>query len=323
MKKAVISFVILFYVIGLGFVNIEAKTKTIGQVSVPDTKITNENEEEYFSKAEIEKLLKENSDAYEKKLLQSKLDMQLEKNKILEGNITTILTLLGIIIAIIAALFAFAGKWLQKKIQFDIDSKLTNMEELKKSVENVNTDFNNRYKEVIDTYRKLKDLEDDIHKTNVNYRNFLEEKEIMNKSIDAILNYCKYLEYRCVESEWIIKFIAESTRRNKVITELKELIDTQLTENVENIALTKFFRKYNSNITEDDSKLINIYNYYVNCVEREKNYFIEKIRIFEKYQFTEDDDYYSEMEGSYYDWEGYMEVLEDMYNIVKASIAMN
>lgn len=287
-------------------------------------------ENSYMSREEVEKLLMENSQKYELKLLEYKLEAQTEKNGILQGNIGTILTLFGIIIAIVGLISGVAWKWFENRIKNNISSSLQDIQGIETKIDDMKTEIKTQHTEVNESYKKIKDLEEDVQKSNMNYKKFNQEKLELDNLINGNMAYAKYIEARCLEVEWASKFFAQQKMQNQVIEELKHLLETKLTEAIEQAAIIKFTRKHGNNITDDDSKLSNIYDYYVKCVKEEEAICLKEIKSLGDFnyidylQFVEEDgEYDSEVERKYNDWESYMRGLNDMLEIVKAVIAMN
>lgn len=326
---AVIGLIVILNIMRLDFASVSVEAKTNDKIlPVNDTKVEEENGEVYLSREEVEELLKKNSEEYEKKLLESKLDTQIEKNNVLEGNISAILGLLAVIIAVVVAILSIVWIVFERRIKNNIGSKLDEVKILKTSVDDVAKEMRDRHNEINQSYSKIKTLEEDVQKSNANYKEFTKEKIEIIESIDGLRKYITYLEVRCLESEWSIKFFAEKENRYRIITELKSLIEISLNERAKAIALVKIQRKLGTNITDDDSNLLNIYNYYVKCIEEEEREYLEKIDIF--YEYKEylrdadgDEEYSSDLKSNYNNWDGYMNDLEILYDIVKASIAMN
>ncbi|MGE7810511.1 hypothetical protein [Lysinibacillus capsici] len=327
-----IVFLVAFFIAAV-FNSYDAQAETnsnVETIEVDEMESTKDTEERYMGKEEVEKLLKENSQEYELKLMEYKLEAQSEKNGVLQGNIGTILSLLGIIIAVIVAILGIVWKWFESRIKINISSSLQDIQNMKTTIEGITTEIRSRHTEINESYKKIKDLEEDVQKSNVNYKNFNLEKIELDNSINGIKQYAKYLEARCQEVEWASKFFAQQEMRNHVIKELKNLLETKLTTESEQTAIIKFKRKHGNNFTDDDSKLSNIYDYYVKRVKEEEGICLKEIKVLGDFDYIdylqyieEGGDYESEIERKYNDWDGYMSDLEDMLEIVKAVIAMN
>ena len=257
-NKWMVLLIALFIITVFNSYEVQAETNTNGEsIEVDEIVPTTDTEELYMSREEAERLLKESSQEYELKLLEYKLEAQTEKNGVLQGNIGTILSLLAIIIAVIVAILGLLWKWFESRVKTNISSSLRSIESIETKIEETKIEIKNRHMEINESYKKIKDLEDDIRISNTNYKRFLEDKKDLRETSNNILKYVNYLEVRYAEVEWACKFFAQRELRNKTINELKHLIDNDLKEK-EQIAIIKFKRKYGNNITEDDSKLSNI-----------------------------------------------------------------
>lgn len=309
----------------------QAETNSNGESKeVAEVESTKDSKDLYMSKEDVEQLLKESSQEYELKLLEYKLEAQTEKNGVLQGNIGTILSLLAIIIAVIVAILGLVWKWFESRVKTNISSSLQNIQSIETKIDGINTEIKSRHKEINESYKKIKDLEEDVQKSNINYKNFNQEKIELNNSIDGIKQYAQYLEARCQEVEWANKFVAQKETRGHIINELEVLFEEHLTAQIEQTVIIKFTRKHRSNITDDDSKLSNIYDYYVKCMREEEDSCLKEIKSLGDFNYTdyletieEDGNYESEIESKYNDWDGYMSHLEDMLEMVNAVMAMN
>ncbi len=329
-NKRKVFFMAFLILAEFGTYEVQAENNLTEESQVVDGIESTKEEESYMSKEEIEELLKVSSQEYELKLLEYKLEAQTEKNGVLQGNIGIILSLLAIIIAVIVAILGLVWKWFESRVKANISSSLQKIQNIETRIEEKFTDINSRYTEINESYKKIKELEEDIQKSNVNYKKFNQEKLELDNSIKGNMEYAKYIEARCLEVEWASKFITQQHLQNQVIEELKNLIETELTIASEQTAIIKFIRKHGDNITSDDSKLSNIYDYYVKRVKEEEVICLEEIKSLGDFnyidylQFVEEDgEYDSEVERKYNDWESYMRGLNDMLEIVKAVIAMN
>ena len=309
----------------------QAETNSNGESKeVAEVESTKDSKDLYMSKEDVEQLLKESAQEYELKLLEYKLEAQTEKNGVLQGNIGTILSLLAIIIAVIVAILGLVWKWFESRIKTNISSSLQNIQSIETKIDEINTEIKSRHKEINESYKKIKDLEEDVQTSNLNYKKFNQKKLELDNLIKGNMEYAKYIEARCLEVEWASKFIAQQNMQNQVIEELKNLLESKLTTVNEQTAIIKFTRKHRNNITGDDSKLFNIYSYYVKSLKEEEALCLEEIKALGDFKYIdylqsieEDGEYDSEIERKYNDWDGYMSDLKDMLEIVNAVIAMS
>jgi uncharacterized membrane protein len=265
---------------------------------------TNTETQKYVTKDELDKLLEE----FEEKNGPTKQEMQqllieIQKDKIglLQGNISSILALIGVIIAVITLLAGAFGVWLNdrftKRYQ-EITTMKGEIEEKKKQIDNVKSEVIQKEIEIMDIVENLKMLISEQEKSLQNLKDKLE----MNKDI---VDYLKYVEL-LVEREKVIREFKE----------LKEKVKDAITNILDYKSKGLILPEHLSDPTELD--------YLLNCLEKEEENFIEESNKEIDYQYfltyildDNDNEVENSLKNIYSDYEGYYNSLKRILELVK------
>ncbi|MEK4172167.1 hypothetical protein MHI22_11615 [Lysinibacillus sp. FSL L8-0312] len=316
MKRKLILFSILMYCF-LGIQDTNAAVRNQEQPNKSENYITND---------QLDEKLKEREYEIDKNISENKIEQLEERNKILEGNIASILSLIGIIIAIITVLFAIGGGLLKMWIEKSIKENLTLMGNHLTSVTNMHTDVNRTKGSVEEEFEKIKSLEKDVTNSHNNYLNVKAEVENLKTLNNANIDYQNYLEYRIQKEEIISKFYKNLIKKRSVVEKMEKYEDVNL-EN-QKIILEKVHNENGKYIVSEDETVIDIYHYYLDCLEKEETAIIKQIGLakltFDKFIRLDDGDgdvlNSMDIETNYGDWKGYLETIELILNTIEETL---
>lgn len=313
MKRKLILFSILIYCF-LGIQDIKAAVQKHEQPNISESYITNE---------QLNEKLKESEYEVDKQILENKIEILAERNKILEGNISSILTFLGVIIAIITVLFAIGGGLLKMWIEKSIKENLTSMETHLTNVTNMHDTVNRTKDSVEEKFEIIKSLEKDVANSHNNYLNVKAEVDHLKILNDANVDYLNFLEYRIQKEEIISKFFKGTIKKNSIVEKMEKYTNRNLEK--KELILEKIHNEEGKYIVSEDETVIEIYHYYLECLQLEEIAIIKQIGLakltFDRFKWLDDGDGdildSMEIESIYKNWKEYLETIDFILNTIE------
>jgi hypothetical protein len=276
--------------------------------------------EEYITKQELEILLKNTPSNLSKEdltdmLLKNNellLESRKDKIEILEGNIASILSLIGIVLAVLALLITGFGFWLRHNFTKKYEEVLV----LKDTVED-------KMKHASALEKSLNSAQDDLNANNKSLINLLNDYKSGIKTIEELRKYIeKYQEYTdtlLINNKTISLFQSDKGNINVMFSEIERLLkkDFSVQEAIQDGIEKMGIKKAENPLRE---QLENKYEYYKKILEEEENklwYMYKKDIDYMKDFFTSDEEYANEIPDIYKEWKNAYNKIDDIYKQLK------
>ncbi|MGG3805337.1 hypothetical protein [Metabacillus fastidiosus] len=322
LKLRILIFCILFSTIPVGInVNAEAEPKFVTneelQSSLDKLKL------DMATKDELRVMLQQQGDNLTKEeITQQLIDNQKSRIEILEGNISSLLSLLAIIVAVLT-LFGGIFVWISRRAFSskvgEVETKLNEMKQLKneaitkmETVRELNVNLNL-------AIREAQDLQINLNKS----RSAFEEE---TERINQLGKYIEFLELKVSRPEHIRTFDNNVNQSKSLISKLEYWLEGTL-PNYE-YALLKVTEVLGQNVIKEgpDETIQDKLSYYTESLKEKESSFREEAERplkWEDYVDKDREDFIDPLNDIIIDWEKSYDYIKEVHGIISAQISMN
>lgn len=275
------------------------------------------------TKDELEEIINQQEQPLtEAEITQQLINNQRSRISILEGNISALLSLLGIIVAILT-LFGGIFVWFSRRtFSFKVEEVEKRHEEIKQLKDEVSTkleiskELNSNLNAGL---RELQDLKLNLTKSE---RSFVNETE----RIEQLRRYILYLELKVSRSENLAKFEKRIVHSKKIISDIDYWLEGTLPN--PGYALLKVNEVLGENVTKDgthetiEEKL----SYYKDSLNEDESDFWEEASIpleWRDYEDLDTEEFTDPLNDSIEDWEYTYSKIKKVHGILRAQISQN
>ncbi|MGX4670572.1 hypothetical protein JNUCC74_15520 [Cerasibacillus sp. JNUCC 74] len=322
LKTNIMGIFIIFGIIS-GGINVYATTNS-NHITNEQLQIELENpHKEIVSKNEIQEMIQNQEENPRlEEITQQLIDTQKSRIAILEGNISALLTLLGVIVAVLT-LFGGIFVWVSRnafssKVE-EVEKQVREMKKLKdetttkiEAVRELSSNLNVAIREAQDLHISL----------NKSQSTFNDE----TKRINELARYISFLELKVSRYDILYRFEIGVSQSEKLISDLKYWLEGTLPNY--NYALMKVTEALGSNVTKagNEETILDKLNYYINSLMEEESSIRENAAIsleWIDYVDLKIDDYDDPLEADFIDWEHSFNYIQKVHQIISAQISMN
>lgn len=262
----------------------------------------------------------------EKEILQNKIEILEKENGILQGNLTSVISLFGVIIAVLSIVFIAVGFWYKKNIEDKNEKNMTIMENKVADINTIKDVLNEDKKNIHKELEKIKDLRKELNDFRT-VSNDLQDEILNNtKSNKEVINYMRFLEYRIQKSETVYKFLATLKIKRETKKEIEIILNEKNFDSEK--TLEEIHKKQGEGIVEWDENVEQIINYYFTSLEREEKEILKQINkkfSYERYIQLKDDEEDTllediEIDTHFDEWNQIFESISEIYELLKNNI---
>ncbi|MFD1385579.1 hypothetical protein ACFQ4Z_02110 [Oceanobacillus oncorhynchi subsp. oncorhynchi] len=257
-------------------------------------------------------------------LINQLLEMKDDRIGLLEGNISSLLSLLAVIFTVIAVIAIFIGWYLRKRFDDQLGV-----------VENIREEVRNEKNEIKTITRKSENLAFQISQTH----KFLSETEhevsnmkqlfiVKTEDIDQLKVYLQYLEYLNSNHKIVLDYFVERDQFNIMMDELEGYKQSEFIHHSRVVLKVKEeLGIYNNN----EETVVDKINYLYSAVQEEekklqveiKKFKFEYEEFYDSFLYEGTSEPHSDLIAKYIDWKYTLEQLEIILNWIKAVSTMN
>ncbi|OXT15841.1 hypothetical protein B9K06_18840 [Bacillus sp. OG2] len=322
LKLRILIFFVLFITFPMGN-NINA--------AVEPKFVTNEELQSSLDKLQLEMATKDELQAIvqqqggnltKEEITQQLIDNQKSRISILEGNISSLLSLLAVIVAgltLFGGIFVWVSRSAFSSKVEEVEKKLDEMIQLKnetitmmEKVRELNINLNS-------AVREAQDLQINLNKSRSAF-----EKE--TERISQLGNYTEFLELKITRTELIRTFDFNVNQSKSLISELENWLEGTLPNY--DYALSKITEVLGQNVTKTgpDETIQEKLSYYTKSLREEESFFRKQAELplqWEDYMDMDREDFIDPLANPYGEWANYYNYIKKVHGIIGAQISMN
>ncbi|MFP7416100.1 V-type ATP synthase subunit I domain-containing protein [Priestia filamentosa] len=276
MRRILFSLLLMFTLINHPFLSYAETTGTTKEAEQSET--DQPTEEVKQAQTTPNQTQTDNDTVSQKDLYETLLKSKEEKISLLQGNISSVLTAIGVILAVLTIIFAAFGFWLRN----EFGDKHQNVKDIKNELENKLSKVTDLESELKTTKRELEDMRHILRK---------KEEEFFQKFnwIDSTSNFLSYLEVKDQRLLNSLKILYLKPKAEEMIEYMHEVLKLDFssyeTEETAVERVTAKFRGQPDNIKSDKEKMQEQLEEIKNNLAQEENNIQDQLKI--KLQFVD------------------------------------